>query len=209
MAEVGRAHGYPHPGSFSRAFRAAYGLSPARFRKERVEGALPAYLAFIQGDPALYPVTLSDQPPRHLIGASHRGPYPLISQAFQRLSTGLEAAGLWPQAQAMVAVYLDDPALVAPAALRSMAAVVVGGDLAPPAGLTTLDLVGGRHAVMRVAGPYVGLSAAYGWLYGTWLARTDEVPRNAPSWEHYVNSPIDTAPADLLTDIYLPLEDRL
>ncbi len=208
VAGVGRANGYPHAGSFSRAFRAAYGLSPSRFRKERADNVLPAYLAFTQGDPDMYPVTLSDQPVRPIIGVPHRGPYPQINQAFERLSAGLGAAGLWPQVRAMVAVFFDDPAIVAPSALRSMAGVSLAGDVALPPGLTSVDLVGGRHAVMRVIGPYSGLSAAYAWLYGPWLAHSGETPRDAPSWEHYVNSPMDTAPADLLTDIYLPLEDH-
>ena len=56
-------------------------------------------------------------------------------------------------------------------------------------------------------GAYTGLSAAYDWLLGVWLADAGEVLRDAPSWELYVNDPMDTAPEDLRTDIYLPLED--
>lgn len=207
VAEVGRAHGYPNPGSFSRAFRAAYGRSPSQFRKAREEQALPTYLAFKQGDPAMYPVTLSDQLARSVIGIAHRGPYPRMGETFQRLSDRLAAAGLWPQVRAMIAVYLDDPAIVAPDKLRGMAAVAVNGAAEAPRGFTTLVLVGGRYAVMRVSGPYAGLAAAYDWLYGTWLPHSGETPRDAPCYEQYVNTPLDTAPEDLRTDIFLPLAD--
>ncbi|MCL4675057.1 MAG: AraC family transcriptional regulator [Pararhodobacter sp.] len=207
VAAVGRAHGYPNPGSFSRAFRAAYGLSPSQFRKARAEQALPTCLAFKQGDPAMYPVAISDQPPRSVIGIGHRGPYTQMGRSFQAMSEGLGAAGLWPQVRAMIAVYLDDPAIVAPDRLRGMAAVSVGGAVDAPKGFTALDLVGGRYAVMRVSGPYAGLAAAYDWLYGTWLPHSGETPRDEPCYEQYVNNPSDTAPEDLKTDIYLPLRD--
>jgi AraC family transcriptional regulator len=49
------------------------------------------------------------------------------------------------------------------------------------------------------------MQAAYQWLYGTWLVQSGEEPADAPVFEEYLNSPRDTAPADLLSDIYLPL----
>jgi AraC family transcriptional regulator len=40
---------------------------------------------------------------------------------------------------------------------------------------------------------------------GEWLASSGRELRSAPPFEVYRNSPQTTAPADLLTDIYLPL----
>lgn len=61
--------------------------------------------------------------------------------------------------------------------------------------------------MLRFTGPYAGLGAAYDWLFGTWLARSGEIPRDAPCGELYVNPPGSAAPEDLLTDIHLPLEE--
>lgn len=57
-----------------------------------------------------------------------------------------------------------------------------------------------RHKV-----PYADMKAAYQWLYGVWLAQSDREVGDAPVFEEYLNNPRDTAPTELLTDIYLPL----
>lgn len=208
VAAIARENGYPNPGSFSRAFRAAYGQSPAAFR--RTGEALPARLLASPrtGGQSLFPVTFQDAPARRVIGAGHRGPYPQISAAYARLGAVLGARNLWPKTRGvMVAVYFDDPQLTPPAALRSLAGVEAGPDLPCPEGLSEIVLAGGRHAVLEFRGPYAGLTAAYDWLYGDWLRASGAVPRDAPGFEIYRNAPGQVAPEDLRTDIFLPLED--
>jgi AraC family transcriptional regulator len=105
----------------------------------------------------------------------------------------------------MIGVYYDDPSVVGPADLRSHACFVVGEDVACPEGLEEVRTAGGRMAVLRFKGHYSGLPAAYDYLYGHWLAASGSEPADAPSFELYVNSPMDTRPEDLLTDICVPL----
>lgn len=207
VAGIARAHGYPNPGSFSRAFRAAFGQTPAAFR--RAGAALPARLRRPPGtgDPPMFPVTLSDEPARRVIGADHRGPYDRIGAAFARLGAVLGPRNLWPRTRGvMVGVSFDDPGLVPAAELRGLAGVDVGPDLPCPEGLSEIVLPGGPYAVMTYRGPYPGIAAAYDWLYGDWLRASGRAPREAPGFEIYRNSPAQAAPEDLRTDIFLPLE---
>jgi AraC family transcriptional regulator len=207
VAAVGRACGYANAAAFTRAFRLAYGVTPGVFRKQGQ--ALPLKLAQLgKGGNPMYPVTIQSEPAHRVIGVPFTGPYLEIGAAFDRLSAEVSALNLWPQTRGMVGVYFDDPSLVAPEALRSLAGVLVGPGLALPEGMTERILTGGRHARMRFGGPYVGLGVAYEWLFGAWLADSGEAPRAAPCWEVYHNTPMTAAPEDLLTDIYLPLEDQ-
>ena len=205
VAEVGRGHGYPNAASFSRAFRAAYGLTPAEFRKRGQ--ALPAHLRSMRKGDSMFPVTLQHEEPRRLIGLTHIGPYIQINRTYARLGTELATRGLWPRVRSMAAIYFDDPLYTPADTLTSFAGVIVGADVpcAPP--LEERAVAGGRHAVMSFTGPYTGLAAAYDWFFGPWLAESGEALRDAPSWELYVNSPMDTAPEDLQTLIFMPLED--
>ena len=57
-------------------------------------------------------------------------------------------------------------------------------------------------------GPYASMGAAQRWRFGAWLAQSSREPANAPAVEEYLNSPRDTAPADLVTPIHLPLRPR-
>lgn len=204
VAEVGRAHGYPVAASFTRAFRAAYGMTPGQFRARGQ--ALPAALRRKQGGGAMVPVRISDEAPRRVIGLPHLGAYRQINRTFAVLGAELATRGLWRHSRGMVAVYLDDPRLVPEAELRSVAAIAVGPEVTVSAPLQVMELPGGRHAVMQFRGPYTGLSAAYDWLFGVWLPGSGREAADRPCYEVYVNTPMDAAPKDLITDIYLPLK---
>jgi AraC family transcriptional regulator len=58
---------------------------------------------------------------------------------------------------------------------------------------------------LRHKGPYSDMRAAYEWLYGTWLVQSGREAVDAPVFEEYLNSPKETAPSELLTEICLPL----
>ena len=73
-----------------------------------------------------------------------------------------------------------------------------------PFGLTP---AAGRYAVPTYHGPYAGLPAACDQLFGVWLPASDEEPADDPSVEVYLNSSMDTAPEDLITELHLPLGD--
>ena len=104
----------------------------------------------------------------------------------------------------MAGVYYDNPDVTPTEDLRSHAGVLWEGKTVPD-GLEEVKLDGGRYAVLHFKGSYAGLGEAYGYLYGPWLASSQESLRDAPPYEHYLNDPTDTAPAELLTDIYMPL----
>jgi AraC family transcriptional regulator len=153
----------------------------------------------------MFPVETLTQPARRLIGLPHRGAYSSIGAAFEKLGAVMAARGLWPRARGMAALYLDDPGTTPEADLRSFAGALVDADLPLPEGLEQRLVPAGRFAVLHFRGPYAGLQAAYDQLYNHWLPASGEEPRDAPALEVYLNSPMDTAPDDLLTDICLPL----
>lgn len=153
----------------------------------------------------MYPVENRVEPARRVVGVWHEGAYDQIGGAFHTLSGILSTRDLWPEVTAFMGVYLDDPAEVPVAELRSMAAVAVAEDLHLPEGLEQMHLAAGRHAVLRMTGPYSGLPAAYRWFYHEWLPGSGAVARAAPVLEIYLNDPSTVAPEALITEICLPV----
>lgn len=203
IADIARDVGYPNLASFSRAFSDAYLARPAAFRNR---GELrPDLPSFPQKGPLMFPVITRQDTARRLACTPHKGPYPEISRAFEKLSAAIAARGLFPQVGQMIGVYYDSPADVAAENLRSHAGFVVGADtpIEPP--LEEVILPAGRCAVLTFKGPYAGLMAGYDQLFGIWLPQSGETPADAPMFEIYLNSPMDTAPENLLTEICLPL----
>jgi AraC family transcriptional regulator len=156
----------------------------------------------------MHPVDIRSEPRQRLAAMPHKGPYHEIGHAFEKLSAVMATRGLFPFADKMVGVFYDDPSSVPAADLRSHAAFQFHGDdpLAPP--LETVELPAGRQAVLTYTGPYAGLPAAYDQLYALWLPQSGEQPADAPTFEVYLNSPMDTAPEALITELHLPLAPR-
>ena len=65
---------------------------------------------------------------------------------------------------------------------------------------------GGDYAVLTHFGPYENLGDSYAKLLGQWLPRSGWRLRATPCLEIYFNSPENTEPDDLVTDIHAPLE---
>jgi len=100
---------------------------------------------------------------------------------------------------------------------RYIAALVFGQDITtgegqarqpdlPLSGTLAWDTLSpGRYAVFRHRGPYDTLYRTWEALYRDWLPATGHALRDVPPFEVTINDPTTTAPADLLTDIYLPV----
>lgn len=154
----------------------------------------------------MFPVTVKKLRSRSLIGLPHTGDYQLLSDTYTKLFETLDARDLTDKTRQMVAIFYDDPSKAATASLRSFAAVTAPKTVPCDAPLQHISLPTGPHAVLRFTGPYTGLPAAYAYLYGDWLAQSGKQPSGQPSYEVYINSPRTTAPAELVTEICLPLK---
>ena len=196
--------GYDNTRSFTRAFTAQYRLSPKGFRK--TGGHLSPLLTRTRKGPAMHPVTIRIDPPRTLVGLPHAGAYSRIGRSFDAFSALAQTRNLWPQLGPMIGLYQDDPSITPKAELRSFAGAEWRGEERPQ-GLELRHLPGGRVAVMTFKGPYAELPKAYDMFYGTWLPRSGELPADDPCYEISLNSPMTTGPADLLTEICLPLQE--
>jgi AraC family transcriptional regulator len=113
---------------------------------------------------------------------------------------------LYRDNQKATAIYMDDPAAVKEAELRSCAGMCHSGELNELEGCENLTLEGGEYAVLLFKGPYPDLEHVYPWLYGTWLPQSGREPRDLPCYEYYLNNPDEVPSSELLTEIYLPLK---
>jgi AraC family transcriptional regulator len=203
LARIARDVGYPNAASFTRAFTDHYAATPAAFRNR---GELrPFSPRNIPEVTTMHPIEIRNEPARRLAAMPHKGPYHEIGRAFERLSATMAARGLFAHAGHMVGVFYDDPSAVAAADLRSHAGFEIIGDAEIAAPMESVGLPARRHAVLTYKGPYAGLPAAYDQLYSIWLPASGMDPADGPSFEVYKNSPMDTAPDDLITELHLPL----
>ncbi|MCC5618954.1 AraC family transcriptional regulator [Nostoc sp. CHAB 5715] len=204
VSRIAARAGYPDLSSFNRVFKSSYGLAPAAYRRA---GSHAAYsTALKQGMTDMYDVKIKMQEEVRLAGIAHQGSYMAIGKAFDMLYGTLSARNQLQKDCGMVGLYHDDPDVVPVEALRSHACVTVGVDFKAEAPLEPLVLPGGYFAVLTHKGPYADMPEAYRWLYAGWLPQSGRELRNDPMFELYLNNPRDTAPGDLLTEIWMPLK---
>ncbi len=77
----------------------------------------------------------------------------------------------------------------------------------PPPGIEIETVGAGRHAVYRLVGSYEAIADAYGRLFDEWLPDSGEAVADRPCMELYRNTPQDTVPAHLATDLCVPLQE--
>lgn len=153
----------------------------------------------------MFRVEIVEAPARRLLGLRHQGPYPEIGPIFGAVFDVIGHAGLLTRREAMIGVYFEDPAAVAPADVRSFMGVQMPVRVTCPDGLEDLMLEAGPHAVLRHSGPYSGLPRACDQLCGTGMSDLGRRPSGTPSFEGYLNDPTDTPPPELMAELWAPL----
>ncbi len=133
----------------------------------------------------------------------HIGPYQEIGPCFMRLFQW--AAAVHASPGRCISLSHDDPAVIPAENLRSDACLELDTDAVPPTEIELDILPAGRFAVYTHLGSYEGIPDAYQTLYRNWLPMHDEEMDHAPCREVYLNSPQDTPPEALLTELCLPL----
>ena len=201
--QVARKCGYPNLQSFTRIFSAAYGMPPAQYRKSGGHARLREQTR--EGVQGMYDVTIKTLDDMTAATVEHRGPYMEVGRSFEAVFGWLAVRNLMGQVQKTIGIYYDDPDAVPEDQLRSRAGVVIADGFAVEPPLELTPIAGGDYAVLRYKGPYADMPEAYRWFYSEWLKESGREAADQPMFEDYLNNPRDTAPSDLLTDIYMPL----
>ena len=143
--------------------------------------------------------------PLHVAFLRHVGPYGQVGATWDKLLPALGKEGRLGGNPLFIGVCHDDPEVTAPAKLRYDACVTVDADYRPEGEIGVQTLAGGEYAVTTHQGPYNKVGDTYAALLGQWLPRSGRELASTPCLEVYLNSPENTAPEDLLTDVYAPL----
>lgn len=204
IERIVKMSGYKSLPAFSRAFAKAYSMPPAQYR----EFGKPCdnLKNLLRGELKMQKVEIRDMEEIPLVGLRHKGPYMEIGRAFERLGVFGQKHGLIEPGMASFALYFDDPDLVPHDQLNSFAGMLETKPVDLDAPFERLSVEAGRFAVMRYKGPYSELPKAYNWFYGEWLQNEEVELRDAPCMEEYLNNPRSVAPADLLTDLFMPIK---
>jgi len=207
---IAKRAGYGSVEAFSRAFRSAYGEPPAKYRGRTQEPPFPKQVNRLET--TMYDIKVETLQPIKLAAIHHSGDYMGIAKSFEAAIIWMLQKDILKGPPSCTGIYYDDPSAVPPEDLRAEAGVVITENIEPETTasgeeIRTVNIPGGRHAVLVFKGPYAELQKPYTWLFGTWLPQSGEEAADTPAYENYLNDPKTTPPMELLTEICLPLRN--
>jgi AraC family transcriptional regulator len=217
VTQIALDAGYSSHEAFTRAFNAWFGTSPSGFRalRHRRLREVASGLHYRQQHPvtqfralrggANMKVEIKEIKPLRVAFMRHVGAYSQVGATWDKLLPILGKDGRLGGNPMFIGICHDDPEVTAPARLRYDACVTVDRDFRGEGDAGTQTVAGGEYAVTTHQGPYNKVGDTYAALLGQWLPRSGRELLNTPCFEVYLNSPENTAPEDLLTDIYAPL----
>lgn len=214
--------GYESHEAFTRSFRVVFGLSPSQYRssnKRKAAAAAPSGLHYGQGTRVrefkviqpgskMMKVTIDHRAAIRVAFMRHVGPYGEVGATWDKFLPVLGKEGLLGGDTLIMGICHDDPEVTPPDKIRYDACVTVDESFKPSGEIGVQVIPGGEYAMTTHIGPYQKLGETYTQLLGQWLPRSGRELGSTPCFEVYLNDPQSTEPAELLTDIYAPLQRK-
>lgn len=198
--------GYETPSSLSKQFRQFYDISPNGFRNNKNYVIMkPEQInpnLCIDGPTVK---TLSPQPVIYirLSGAYMNNDY---CAAWKKLWSFVQEQKLFCPNMQHLCVYHDDPKVTEPDKLHTDVCLTLDHLPTPKGEIGTKTIEGGKYAIFKYQGPYNNLGAVYDMIYSQLLPANGYRIGTSSGYENYLNNPGDTAPENLLTEIFIPIE---
>jgi len=211
--------GYETHESFTRAFRAMFGVPPSEYRENHrplefqpapsgVHFTGDGRVAHFEGPARREPpldVRIERLDALRVAFVRHVGPYDAVGAAWGKLMSWAWPAGVFGPATHMLGICHDDCEITPPEKLRYDAAITVPANVVAQGEIGIQETEPGEYAAVTHRGPYSRLGETYARLCGEWLPSSGAELRSAAPLEFYLNSPQNSPPERLLTRILLPL----
>jgi AraC family transcriptional regulator len=208
VLEIALDAGYESAAAFTRAFEQRFGLAPTECRaSHRFELRVRAAQLKLSDTTNMITHEFRQWPSTQVAFVRHTGPYASVGAAWQKVCSFAAARQLLGPKTRYIGISHDFPNLTASEQLRYDACVTLDREAAPAGEVGVKTIQAGRYAVFLQCGPYENFNATYDAIYRDWLPSSGEQLRDQPSFELYLNTPENTPPAELRTEIWLPLED--
>jgi AraC family transcriptional regulator len=216
ITEIALAVGYETPAAFTKAFRKRFGIAPITLRTMDRAAAYALLLEQPTAKTAKVRKITSEirtLPDLRVLYARGRGLidyqyHQAANAAFTDLMRFVCQHDLMDKFTARLGITPDDYSVIPHEQCRFDAGVVLKeGVVVEPQGPVAIQVLPkGRWAVFQHKGSYDTLWQSWNVAYRDWLPRSGEIPRDVPPMEVYLNNMRDTPPAQLRTEILIPIQ---
>lgn len=205
ISDIAYQVGYDVPSSLSKVFKQFYGISPNEYRNNK---------DYIIMKPQVINADLNvsaevrEEKPKQAIYIRLSGSYNGLDyeNAWKSLWKYVQQNNLFSDNMEHLCVYHGDPKVTESDKLMTDVCLTVSKPVTPKGEIGVKEIPGGKYVVFHYAGPYSNLAAVYDTIYGKWLPENGYKIGEDSGYEKYLNSPSDTKPEELVSEIFIPIE---
>lgn len=208
ITDIGLGCGYETPAAFSKAFKQHFQRTPSEFRKNS-QSNLSRYRVQPTTDKELtMEYKIVKRPETRVLYTRRTGDYMQSAPiAWQAMDEYAGQHDLFNDDSEMIGVCHDSPEITEKDRIRYDACIPVSDAIKADGEFGIQSLQAGEYAVFTHEGPYEALIDTYDKISHEWIANQERELDDAPVFEIYLNPElVETNPAGLRTDIYLPLK---
>jgi len=151
-------------------------------------------------------ITIKERKPTRVAAFRHQGDPVTISQSVAKLIDWAKENKCPPKNGGGYCIAYDDPNTTAPENFRADFCLEAGNKVIEGKGIYEQTISGGRYAVYRLLGSHDKIRDVVMSMFQDWLPNSGEELREEPIIFQYHNYEDEVAPADLITDICIPVK---
>ena len=207
--EIAFKVGYENPSSFNKAFKKRFEVSPAELRKNneifiKRESSKIKFNA-MENLKSLEP-KLKTIKNKKVVYARALGNYNTSAEkAWKTVGDFVKRKKLFGFKTEFIGISHDDPNVTEAEKLRYDACISISKELEPEGEIGVQEIKGGKFAIFTHKGSYDKLINSYDYIFGKWLPGSGNELRSVCGFEKYLNSPENSKPEKLKTEIYVPI----
>ncbi len=211
LTEIALECGFDSSSSLSRAFRKQLGCTPSQYRQQHLLLLLPSARVRKRHTLALE-IEIRETPTRQAVIVERKGMIEhsfdqAAAVAFRLLVNEIKRINGWGFVRECIGMCPDEASLVLDSEARYQAGFFYEGNLPTMSNeVQRVTLPAGKWIVSVHQGSYESLWQDWNRLYRNWLPASGHQLREASPFELYLNRPKQVSPAELRTEIWIPID---
>lgn len=207
VSEIGYQVGYETPSSLSTAFQKQFDCTPTYFRKHFKNFKKSPIMNNIKVEDMNLPVRFENIDPIKVIFVRCKGYNPeSIGKAWNTVIPFAQQNGVFNDTSKRIGIAIDNPDITSQENCEYNACLSVDEIIKTSGEVSSKELKGGKYAVFTHKGPYDNVDKVYSYIFKKWLLEGENELREGDIYDLYLNSIMNTAPGDLLTEIHIPIQ---
>jgi AraC family transcriptional regulator len=207
VSDIGYQIGYETPSSLSTAFQKQFNCTPTYFRKHFKNFKKSPKMKENKVVDMDLSVRFENLDPMNVIFVRCKGYNPeSIGKAWNTVIPFAQEHGVFNDESKRIGIAIDNPDVTSQENCEYNACLTVKEIIKTTGEVSSKELKGGKYAVFTHRGAYDNIDQVYSYIFKKWLMDSTYELRDGDIYDQYMNSIINTAPEDLITEIHIPIK---